>query len=282
MKLSDLNPFIRYARSHQVQFPPPKEGSICYDCRLFFFDNISGSITVNGEVYPLYNKTVIFLPPETRYRMNILFKENARIITLNFDLTCRNDSLKDSLGTATESTFDPGKVPAYSLPKELSLPIFSQLPQAEHTLTQCADQFLWEGMYYRESSSALLKLTLLDMLHRNTLGSQTDLCREVLSYIHAHYSDPSLNNLRIAAQFGYHPDYLSSLIRRETGKTLHKYLIGYRIQMSKNYLLTSQYDISEIAWRCGFCTAAYFIKLFRETTSMTPNTFRKSRIHTEL
>ena len=276
MKLSDLNPFIRYARAHRVQFPLQNAISICYDCRIFFFDNISGSITVNGENHPLYNKTALFLPPETKYRMNILFKENAQVIILNFDLTCQHEQLATSLGTATEATFEPRRVPPYTLPKELSTPIISESPQTEHLLTQCVEHFLCEGMYYRECASALLKLCLLDLLHRNALGSQSELCKDVLAYIHSHYSDTAVTNRQIAAKFGYHPDYLSTLIRQETGKSLHKYLIAYRLQMAKNYLLTTQYDISEIAWRCGFCTPAYFIKLFRENTSMTPSAYRKS------
>lgn len=282
MKISDLNPFIRYARAHSILFRSGNDISVCYDCRLFFFDNISGTIVIHGNEYPLYNKTVIFLPPETTYRFNLLFKENARVIILNFDLTHRNEHLRFSLGTATESTFERGSVPPYSLPPELRSPILRQVPQIEHLLRQCVENFLYEGMYYRENSSALLKLCLLELLHRNAMGTQTELCKSILSYIHKNYAASTLTNQQIATEFGYHPDHLSALIKAETGKTLHQYLIGYRLQMAKNYLLTTRYDISEIAWRCGFCTAAYFIKLFRKHTGATPNAYRKQQIHTEL
>lgn len=282
MKLSAVNPFIRYARAHSILFRKGNDSSICYDCRIFFFSNVSGTITVNGTEHPLYNKTVLYLPPESHYRFNLLFKENARVIIVNFDLTHRNEHLPFSLGTATESTFKKDAVPSYSLPRELSEPVIRQLPQAEHLLLQCVENFLYEGIYYRENSSALLKLCLLELLRINALGKQTDICKSVLTYIHNHYSSSTLTNSQIAAEFGYHPDHLSSLIRTETGKTLHQYLIGYRLQMAKNYLLTTQYDISEIAWRCGFCTAAYFIKLFRQHTGTTPKAYRKLQIHTEL
>lgn len=282
MKLSALNPFIRYARAHSVPFHTVKELSICYDCRVFYFDNISGSILVNGKEYTLYNKSVLFLPPESEYRFNILFKENARVIILDFDLTHRNEHLQASLGTATKTTFDPAAVPGYALPQELSAPVIAEMPQAEHMLMQCVDNFLYKKLYYRENSSAVLKLCLLDLIHRAATSGQTDICKSALAYVHSHYQSPSLTNKEIATHLGYHPDHLSTLIRKETGMSLHKYLISYRLQIAKNYLLTTQLDISEIAWRCGFCTTSYFIKLFRESTGITPKAYRKLQIHTEL
>lgn len=149
-------------------------------------------------------------------------------------------------------------------------------------LMQCVENFLYKNSCYREVSSAMLKLCLLEMIHENSLNDQTEVCRAVLGYIHENYASMALSNKEIAARFNYHPDHLSTLIRQETGKPLHQYLISYRLQVAKNYLLTTQYDISEIAWRCGFCTAAYFIKLFRENTGMTPKAYRRLHIHTEL
>lgn len=282
VKISELNPFIRYARARLITFRTGNKTNVCYDCRLFYFDNVTGSVLVNGKEYTVYNKSVLYLPPESQYRFNILCKENAKVIILDFDLTQQNSHLPFSLGTATEATFCKNAVPPYKLPQEMNYPILRELPQAEYLLMQCVEYFLCEGMYYRESASAMLKLCLLELLHRNAMGSQTELCRAVLRYIHAHFDDASLTNLQIAAEFGYHPEYLSALIKAGTGKTLHQYLIGYRLQMAKDYLITTQYDISEIAWRCGFCTAAYFIKKFRENTGFTPKNYRKQQIYTEL
>ena len=282
MKLSELNPFIRYARAHLVAFRTQKEVSICYDCRIFFFDRISGSVVANGQVYELHDKSILFLPPETEYTFNILFKDRGKIIILDFDLTFHNNHLQASLGTATPHTFDPDSVPPYTLPKELSKPFIRIIPNVEHLLMQCVDNYLYKNSCYQEISSALLKLCLLEMIQKSDHTAQTDARKNVLSYIHKHYSNPSLTNKDIAAKFGYHPDHLSVLIKQETGKTLHQYLISYRLQIAKNYLLTTQYDISEIAWRCGFCTAAYFIKLFRDHTGTTPRSYRKQQIHSEL
>ena len=111
MQLSDLNPHIRYARIHKNALGIKGKTSICYDCRLFFFQNISGKIVINGETHEISNNTVVFLPPESRYQFHILFPENASIIILDFDMTNENAHLVVSLGTATEETFDPAHLP---------------------------------------------------------------------------------------------------------------------------------------------------------------------------
>lgn len=50
----------------------------------------------------------------------------------------------------------------------------------------------------------------------------------------------------------------------------------------KIFLLATDYDIAEIAWRCGFCTDAYFIKSFHKATGTPPYTYRKALLRNEL
>lgn len=280
--LSDLNPHIRYARVHQTAFRVRKNISICYDCRLFFLENTTGSITVNNKKYELSNQTAVFLPPETCYRLHLHFQAQSRVTILDFDLTNANEHLKNSLGTATEHNFDKTLVPPYALPPELSSPIIRLVPQVAPMLAQCTDNFLLRNTFYLENSSALLKLCLLELARQNSGDNYNRLCENVLSYIHENYMRSTLSNQEIAAEFNYHPYHLSNIIRRETGKSLHQYLISYRLQIAKNFLLTTQHGISDIAWRCGFCSAAYFVKLFREHTGITPGEYRKLQVHTEL
>lgn len=281
MKLYDLNPHIRYARVHKTAQSLKQEVRICYDCRMFYFDDISGTITINGEHYNISSKTAVFLPPETRYMFSLVFNTNSSAIVMDFDLTAVHAELKSSLGTANIASFDRTKVPDYTLPAELSTAMIRTMPQLGPPLTQCCDHFLLQNPFFREKSSALLKMCILEMVVANLQSSRSKLAEDVLSYIHEHFQNPSLTNKEIALHFGYHPEHLSHLISQETGKTLHQYLIHYRIQMAKNYLVTTQYDIAEIAWRSGFCSAAYFIKLFREHTGSTPRAYRLQKIHTE-
>lgn len=275
MNFSALNPHIRFAQTRTAVFSMYAEPSVCYDCRLFYFDNIQGSITVKDEKYNIINKTVIFLPPETEYKLNLSFKENPIFIVLNFDLTVANEHIAKSIGTASKSTFDKSLVPSYELPEELSHPIVRNISQIKHMLIQCTNYFIIKNSYYRENASAMLKLCLIELVREDSKTENSQLCKDVLSFIHENYSVTNLTNEDIAARFNYHPYHLSNIIKEETGKTLHQFLIYYRLRLAKDMLLTTTYEISDIAWKCGFGSSAYFTKIFRQNTSMTPKDYRK-------
>ncbi len=280
MKVSDLNPHIRYARIHKAYICSKKEISKCYDCRIFYFNDVEGSIIANKKKYNICNNTAIYLPPATEYVFNV--ESQGKITVLDFDLTNKYEHIKNSLGTATKQSFDKSLMPLYTLPAELSSPIIKIMPQIGRMLTSCTENFIIKEPFYRENSSALLKLCLIGFVKQYEKLSHSELCENVLSYVHKNFSNPELTNEEIAREFNYHPYHLSRLVKQETGKNLHQYLIYYRLQMAKDFLLTTQYEISHIAWRCGFNSPAYFTKLFKENTNMTPKEYRHLQIHTEI
>jgi len=282
MKLSYLNPHIRHARLHETALKMQTELSICYDCRLFYFDNISGSIIIKNEEYEITNKTAVFLPPETEYKLNLSFGRNPSFIVFNFDLTNENEHIENSIGTATKSNFNKSLVPAYEMPNEFNLPIIHNLAHIKRMLIQCTNCFIIKNDFYREYASALLKLCLLELLKDNLKIVHSQLCKDVLAYIHENYALSTLTNEDIAANFNYHPYHLSNIIKNETGKTLHQFLIYYRLRQAKDLLLTTKYGINEIAWKCGFGSSAYFTKIFRQNFCMTPKDYRRRYENTVL
>ncbi len=283
MKISELNPHIRYARIHQSYSHPGKYFSICYDCRVFYIEKAMGFVTVNEQKYNISNGTAIYFPPQTKYRFTFHNNTDFKVIVLDFDLINNFAYLNSSLGTATEKTFSLEKVPDYPLPQPLSTPIVKEMPQIYRTLVQCTENFLSKVSFYRESSSALLKLCLLEFIRENTKNARYSyVCEQVKNYIHENYANQTLSNSSIAEKFNYHPYHLSRIMKQETGKSLHRYLIDYRLNIAKNYLLTTQHHIDWISWESGFSSTAYFIKMFREQNGITPNKYRQIRFHTEL
>ena len=114
MKISDLNPHLRYARTHFTHINSSDEHSICYDCRLFFVKIGSGFIEANGITYNIINDTAIFLPPGTKYKLFFDTNTEFEIIVLNYDLINDFSHLKNSLTTATESNFKREIMPVYT------------------------------------------------------------------------------------------------------------------------------------------------------------------------
>lgn len=279
MNLTKLNPHIRYAAIHNT-YRHKAFDSICYDCRLFFFLAGTGTVTADHIRYPFRRGTVLYFPPGTRYRFNLDKKSDGfSLVVINFDLISDFSAISTSLGTATAVDFDPARVMAYDLPEEFSKVICRELPELETSLCQIAEVFLLTPPLYREKASALAKLSLLELLLISNYDAEQQRLAPVLEYIHANYSDPELSNQSVAKAFNYHPHYLSQTLKRATGQTLHQYVTTYRLQMAKQLLVSTDCAISTITWQTGFQSTAYFIKLFKRETGITPGTYRKRHKH---
>ena len=81
---------------------------------------------------------------------------------------------------------------------------------------------------------------------------------------------------RVAAHFQYNSDYLTQVLKAETGMTLGGYINHMRIQEAKNLLINSDMRISEIAFAVGFGDEKYFMRTFKKAESVTPSGFRKA------
>jgi AraC-like DNA-binding protein len=70
------------------------------------------------------------------------------------------------------------------------------------------------------------------------------------------------------------PNYLSDLLKKETGKNAQELIHYYLIEEAKNNLLNTDYSVNEIAYKLGFEYPQYFSKLFKSKTGKTPIEYR--------
>lgn len=68
--------------------------------------------------------------------------------------------------------------------------------------------------------------------------------------------------------------YFCNIFKEETNETFWEYLTNIRVQFAKRLLL-SEMKMIEIANQVGYETAAYFSKVFKRSTGMTPTEYRK-------
>lgn len=278
MKLSDINPHIRYAAAHHHNFKEDFD-RICYDCRIFFIKNGSGYVIANDKEYHFSNNTVFYFPPGTQYHFHLDKSCNSLFfIVVNFDLVNTFSHIGKSLGTGSTKNFDYEKLITYPVPEEFNTIICKTVLSIAPYLDKCCEEFFQKNSFYRETLSALLKLCLIDLIKSFEKNPETDKVQNILNYIHNNYHDTTLSNESVARSFNYHPYYLSQLIRQYTNQPLHRYLITYRIKMAKQKLVTTNESVNTIAWKTGFPSTAYFIKQFKSKTGMTPNTYRKERL----
>lgn len=78
----------------------------------------------------------------------------------------------------------------------------------------------------------------------------------------------------LADQLHLSPNYLSDLLKRETGMNAQDRIHYHLIEEAKNSLLSSNKSVGELAFSLGFEYPQYFSRLFKSKTGMTPLEYR--------
>lgn len=71
------------------------------------------------------------------------------------------------------------------------------------------------------------------------------------------------------------PNYLSDMLRKETGRSAKDHINEFLVGRAKTALLTTDDSISQIAYGLGFNYPHYFSRLFKSKTGLTPLEFRQ-------
>jgi len=131
-------------------------------------------------------------------------------------------------------------------------------------------------------------LALLDMLAQsqgNTLlatptlrpdpaGYQSSTINQVLTHLAQHLGD-SLSESDLARYAGMEASAFSRFFRRHTGVPFVQYLNRLRVNRACELLISSDKQITEICYACGFNNVSNFNRQFLASKSMPPSQFRR-------
>lgn len=97
---------------------------------------------------------------------------------------------------------------------------------------------------------------------------------ELNEYFNAEITNGLPSVTHFAEKLNLSPNYLSDLLKKETGKNAQEHIHYHLIEKAKNQLLLSKNSVSEIAYELGFNYPQYFSKLFKRQTGITPSEYR--------
>lgn len=92
-------------------------------------------------------------------------------------------------------------------------------------------------------------------------------------YVQENYQQ-QLTRTLVAKHFGLHPCHISRLFRDEGHMRFSDYVNLVRIERAKFLLKNYDMPVKEISSNCGYSDTAYFCRLFRTLTGITPTSYR--------
>lgn len=132
-----------------------------------------------------------------------------------------------------------------------------------------------QGDFFHLFSNLLNYSKSVENITVNKINKQLVYVDEAIEIIKNQYSDFDFQIKDISTQLSLNQSYLTSIFKKSTKKTLHEYLIMYRIQKSRNYLETTDLSISEVAGKVGYKNSLSFTRVFKKNMKMTPSRYKQ-------
>ena len=100
-----------------------------------------------------------------------------------------------------------------------------------------------------------------------------DTVMKVIRYIEQNYTK-TITKDELESISYMNINYLSRQFKARTGKSLHNYLVNYRLDKAVEFLREGKYSISDIAMMVGYDNFSYFSRLFKEKKGCSPKEYK--------
>lgn len=283
MLLENINPFVRQVL-HVHLTKKNKTDTFnkikTVDNRLFYITDGSGKISFESETYNVEKGSLILFGADTPYTWK---PQVINCYVINFDYTQTFSNIQQTFHPIKASSFTAANIIEKCTFEEtplLNAPIvLSNVSEFEKYVKQIATEYMAENAYSTALNSALLKALIINVIKRKTMNivhsdlKADSLVKKIISYISNHYFN-ELNYEIFQKEFHFNPSYLNRVFKAHTGKTLHEFILQYRLNAAMEILRTQMLPINQIANLCGFTNPYHFTKAFRKHVGVSPSEYR--------
>ena len=271
MNYINFNPVIRSASLYERI--NKTDECVAYDSRVIYMISGDLSATVNGEkLGHMGPGQLLYIPAGTPYKLKSKY---LRAVVVTFDMTSDGYETLERISPVPTAEFDEKLCHRVGIEAPFDKMIrLDDMESERDTFINMSNIFTSAEGTYRAQVSAMFKLIMLKIAE--TVDDQALPARMVEaldSYIRDNCGD-EISNTEIGAIFGYHPFYVSKVLKDRKGMTLRQYIIAYRLKAAKKMLELTDKSAADIAEACGFTDASYFAKTFKSAFGETPKEYR--------
>jgi ligand-binding sensor protein/AraC-like DNA-binding protein len=139
-------------------------------------------------------------------------------------------------------------------------------------LAHCSEKAS-NGTYAEAGEDDCLKL---NTIRRRPKKGANQLIQPALAYMKKH-PEEKITLEKMAALCNISPSYFSKLFAKENMGNLSDYVNKIKIELAKELLLNSDWNVRTIAAHIGYDDSGYFIKIFKKFTNKTPLEYRNDK-----
>ena len=270
MSYEALNPKIHEA--HIYERVSRTDECRAYDSRIIYL--ISGELSVStseGKLIRLGPGAIIYIPRGIAYKLKSKY---MRAAVISFD-TVYTENREIPSPPVASADFNSSKLDEYTeiSPFDKILYLSDMESERDNFISMCQEFTMREGEYLA-TLSARIKLILIKLAETlNEKALPPFMVEGLGNYIRENCSE-EISGVEIGAIFGYHPYYVSSMLKDRRGLTVKQYVTAYRLNMAKELLAYTNTPIADIADNCGFTDASYFAKIFKAQVGISPKDYR--------
>lgn len=254
---------------------------ITFDNYLIFFkDGVEGSIGYGRNSYDFENSTMVFIAPGQVMEMIDCsqFKNSQGFsLTFNPDLIRRS-----SLGSRIDEYgfFSYESNEALHLSADERKDIEEIIAKIKREYEQNIDQHSQALIISNLELLLNYCLRFYDRQFYTRTNFNKDFVAEFAMKLSSYFKSdqPTLSGIPsvkyFAAELNMSANYLSDLLKKETGKSAKSHINDFMVNKAKNELLGTAKAINEIAFELGFEYPQGLNKLFKKETGMTPAEYR--------
>lgn len=238
-----------------------------YFLEILFVVDGKGTVEIDGRTFTFAKNDIVIYNPDVLHAEQSSADEPLEVDFIAFD-----------------------KIQLKNLPLNFILPpnancIFNAAPFAA-VLTQLFDlireELTVKDEFYSEivkNASYALLMYIFRVINRTidsvTLLNKANILNFVLPYIEKNFLE-NISLSDIAEECFVNKYYLSHVFTENFGMSVGQYIRGKRLELAQTYIRETREPISEIACQCGFSDPAYFNRLFKKATGLTPLQYRKT------
>lgn len=273
LSIPDIHPQIPFKsptlRADYFSFILTKEGS--------------GVYCLDDNKFPFESQTIYFTNPGHLKSYELNESKQAFIITLS------EKFLRENVHSEIYGEF-PFLLAEIVPPTQL---LQNDFEEFETLYSQILKEFKKESEYKNKILGNLFMVILLKMKERfwstyNPIKEGNRYSQIVKSFkrlletefkevLSSNHSSGKLRVQYFAKKLNLHPNYLNSVIKSKTGRTVNEWISNRTLSVAKSLLMNTSYASKEIAYKLGFSEATHFSRFFKKNTKLSPNAFRKSK-----